>query len=568
MLNVIPLFLLAQVENGTSYNYKISEVYNVNNKINFSSTHPIDQFLFHESESLISIKMYGTSAYSLNKDMCFQKFDASTLELINSYVEKDFISTMYHELENIIKINDRICIFYSLYNKEEFKEQLFVREIDCITGQVIGSDKLIIDISGKLQIEKCDNNNNNNNNNNTVYKKFRLKLSPDSSKIFIHYEKKISKKDKLASNNNDIGLCIINTNFEIIWKKEVKLPYIKDQMKYIDFAFDKKNRVYILATVSDQNSINDKLSTFHLELFQITSDNDNIRSSKIEVGGKQIKEMFISELSNGNVFLAGFYSYTCKIGKDGFPKVRDEGFSANFYSHPDAKGIFTAKVGANGEIIDVSSYDIPIDIINQYESEKQIRKNNKKDNPEIEHLGLKNVIILEDQSSLIIGERSYSKSLPKDGYSYHFDDILVAKINYDGKLTWMKKIPKKQIAYSNSIPAMSFKYFFDKETHNFLFKDNKENADIKTLLNPKPCKSVDDNFYLFQINDDNGDINKSQFIDNENTEGIKVAILFWKNAAQLSANRFVFEALKIPKKERDIWIKKEHILIDIDFNKK
>src|SRR5690606_23157321 len=125
---------------------------------------------------------------------------------------------------------------------------------------------------------------------------------------------------------------------------------------------------------------------------------------------------------------------------------------AGFYNKgknlDDASGILIFKVGAEGEIYDLASYEIPLEDLNNYARHKDQRKNAKKeekDKAEFEDLDLKELLIDQEGNIILIGEQTYTEThtyysangRSTTSISYHYDDLLLTKINADGSFAWM-----------------------------------------------------------------------------------------------------------------------------------
>jgi len=64
-----------------------------------------------------------------------------------------------------------------------------------------------------------------------------------------------------------------------------------------------------------------------------------------------------------------------------------------------------------------------------------------------------------------------------DTYYYYYNDIIVYKINFEGKFDWVKRINKYQISTNDDGPYSSYESFIDANKISFIFNDNSDNYD-------------------------------------------------------------------------------------------
>ena len=97
--------------------------------------------------------------------------------------------------------------------------------------------------------------------------------------------------------------------------------------------------------------------------------------------------------------------------------------------------------------------------------------------------------------------------------TFHYYDILVTKINADGSLAWMRKLPKRQIG-SRGKGSMSFYHDKLSDQHYFLYLDHPKNDIVNVFELP--------NIYAdgrrgvltaYQVDDETGKAKKAQILD-------------------------------------------------------
>ena len=96
------------------------------------------------------------------------------------------------DLETIDYFGDRLFVFYSLWNKEGEREQLFYREIDPDAGIFMGKPVKMLSVNGKVSGSLAMSG---------FYRfkvtnKFSILMNDDENFMLVQYTKKRDKKDK------------------------------------------------------------------------------------------------------------------------------------------------------------------------------------------------------------------------------------------------------------------------------------------------------------------------------------------------------------------------------------
>jgi hypothetical protein len=519
-------FTYSQVKLSEDFSYTIGKPYEV--------IDAAEKYYFHLGDYILNAKIDDDV-------LTIQKFDAKTLGFIKKIEVADFPKG--YGWETITVFNNKFLIFYNSYDKENNTEQLFYRELDVANLSFIGKDKLLYSVKGKVT--------------GTLYgkgysfktrDKFNFLYSYDSSQVMIQYKRKPVDTDN-AVNHDLIGFSLFDKNFKQLWNKEVKMPYTEKKMEILDYSIDSDGNAYILSAVSDDNNtdikkcINGKAG-YHIELLNITASSNDINKSSITLKNKYINGISLFESPKNYMVCAGFYN-----------KSKNKA---------NVDGIFMFKAGNDGSIYDTAFYEIPLEIINQYASQKTQNKNDKKeesDKAELEDMVMKNIVIGADGSILLIGEQNFyiittstsSTGSTSSTVTNFYNDILVTKIGADGKLDWMKKLPKRQKG-SKGKGGMSFKYINEKNNHYLLFLDNIKNQNL--TINDVPSFHVDEAggfLTAYKINDTNGEVSKHSIFDTKDVKGMPVYQFNTGRILPISSNEFIIEVYK--KSKEDVLIK-------------
>jgi len=492
-----------------------------------------EKYYYHVGNYIIAAKIDGDV-------LDLQKFDIKTLSLVKKIEVDDFPKG--YGWETITVFNNKFLVFYNSYDKDKNCEQLFYKELD-LEKMTLSSEKLLCSVKGKVY--------------GTLYgkafsiktrDKFEMKYSYDTSQVLIQYRRKVEKDNEA---HDSVGFFVFDRNLKQLWTKESKLPYTQKKMEITDYSIDSEGNIYMLAAVSNEGTDIKKClygkAGYHFELLRLTNDSKEITKATISIENKSIRDVSLFESPKNYMICAGFYNK-----------------NNNVKNQSNIDGVFTFKAGKDGAIYDDHTYEIPLEILNQYASQKTQNKNEKKEEKgkaEFEDLTMKNVVLQSDGSILLIGEQVYSVTTTSTSStggmsshtSYYYNDMLVTKINTDGSLAWMKKLPKRQMGLKGR-GGLSFKYIYCNNNHYLLFLDNIKNQNL--TINDVPAFHVDEAggfLTAYEITDSNGEIKKHSIFDTKEVKGTPVYQFSTGRILRISSNEFIVEVYK--KGKEDVLIK-------------
>ncbi|WP_298502870.1 hypothetical protein [uncultured Maribacter sp.] len=544
----------AQNELSEDYHYEVSEPYKVYDAAK--------KYYFSKNRQILTIKPW--KGY-----LVIQKFDVDGLTVISEKKYEDLPDN--YTVEGMIELQEKYYFFYSSWSGRKTKhERLYYREINFDSGEFKGDPVKLIDVPGKLAGSPMATYTTGMSFGNFggfanfggfgVTDKFDFLKSKDESKLLVQYRKKPEVKRDTKS-FDIIGVNVFDVDLNTLWGNEYTMPYTERRMDLLDFAVDSGGYGYILAKVFHDDSNDDKKrkkdteANYHIELFRLLDGSSNIGISKIALDDKFINGISLFESSSNLMICAGFYTngLNNRLG--------------------NSDGLFTFKIDKEGSLIDKNSYEIPVEVLNQYVSnrtKKKIEKKDKKDKAEFADLKLRDLLInISDGSLILIGEQSFvvrhTTSKGRVYYTFHNNDMLISKIDTSGELAWMKKLPKRQSGapklgqvYDTSKTyqgGMSYSHFFTNGNHYLVYLDNVKNIDLK--LNEVPARHSDGHGgYLtaYKIDDVTGNVSKDNIFDTRNV-GDKLEVHQFSNnrVVKTDENEFVIEFYK--KKKEDVLIK-------------
>lgn len=489
-----------------------------------------------------------------DEKMIIQKFNTKKPELLatNSFnytPDENGIQIKKARIIYITEFNDRYYYFYTSANKDkEDSEKMYMREIDFAKGEPIGNGTFLYEANNVAGFNTASMMGIPMG---TSFGNYLFQKSYSGSHLLIQYSLK-PKIKRDALNNEIVGLNIFDKDLKPVWNQEITMPYTEKKMNIMDYTVDAGGNAYILSLIYNDNSTKIKKGddpNFHIELLKYKPNSTTAEIIPLEMPGKFIGKLWIYGLPESKIVCVGYYNSGKNLS--------------------NADGIISFTIDNSGKVIDTKSFEIPMEILNQNESKREQKRNEKaetKSNAEFANLRLNELIVRDDGSYVLVGEQAYSVTTESNFNGritrttrYYYNDILVSKLSNDGKLTWMKKIPKLQMGYSG-LGGLSYKILMGQETHYVVFADNRENN--KLLPNQVPEQFADGkNGYLTacSIDDSTGASKRIPILDMEEFNDIQLYQFSKNRILKAGDNAFVFECYKK---------KKEDIMIRVDFNKK
>ena len=474
------------------------------------------------------------------KDNKVQLFGIDKMDLVKT---SDYLLPKDAKLENICEFDGKFLVFYSSWDKEKKNKQLFYKSISNDLENANAEGILLFTVKGKVSSflfpEDYLSNKKEHN--------FGFKYSNDRSKLLIQFR---YTEDYSI---NRIGLFVIGKGLETVLNTEFKAPMC------LSTLIDNGGNVFIYTYMFNNNATKiayeGNKPNIHLEIVKIEAKTAAVSNFPIDYENKFTGFIGLYDYNNENIINAGFTNDV----KESYSKEKQPlGKLLN-----NADGITMHKIGKNGKISDVDNFKIPQEIIEQYTSSKIKNKiDNKEDDSkgEFEDLKLTNLIVQEDGSILIIGEQQYQettstktdpnfKNREVTTATFHYNDMMIAKIDKNWQLSWIKKLPKRQKGNSG-LGGMSFKYMKGEDCHYLIFLDNI--ANLSLTPNDYPAKHEDGKggfLTAYKVNDSDGKTVKISILDTRNIkEGMAIDNLEVTKIVPISSDSFMFEG-NVNKKE-------------------
>lgn len=498
---------VSQEKQLTSLPYKVSQSFKV---FDFD-----DNYCLTKGNEILVIK-------TIRNHCAIQKFDASEPKLLNESRYINFFPNKSNS-EKLMEVSGKYFLFYSVESGKS--DNVFAQEIDFEKSEFINEPILILSTKGKVNTIKQDSYLHKNRTENT---KFEFIQSLDKENLLIRYITKFKK-----------GLTSLSIN---LFDKFLNKQY----SKYISIELNEKDNILLSNLVNNKGDfffitkykLDKSESNFNFKLNILKNETEVLNSTDLNTEGKFVNELWLRE--NKNEIICGGFSSDYENTKIASFLGKTEKNNAN--------GIIIFKTNFKGDVLNVSNINFPNEIINFY-------KKNKETNV-VGNLYMHDLILLNGDNIVFVGEQysndknshSFSGSNAKESGIY--TDIIIAKINSQGMLHFIKRLPKIQIS-DNEMQPFSFKTFCSIDYIYLPFIDALKNLNANsTKLIPSGGDLI-----LSRISLKNGDI-KRKYILNIGHKGEDLNKFSINRFYKPDSNFFCFDA----------YIKnKEDVMVKVDF---
>lgn len=462
-----------------------------------------------------------------------QKFGGNKFTQESIEVYEDFPKgTVY---EDDLETKDFVYLLFSVWDKANKTEQLYVRAINLTSGKFENEGERVIAVEGK--VTGGDGN------------KFKLATSFDNSKLLIYFRKKPeSRNDKI--NKDVIGLHVFSTDLKELWGKDVEMPYTEAQMNNIDYTVGSNGDVFILTEVMKEGETRrydrDDNPNFDYQLVSVSESGVDVNASDVDVKGKYVTQVNFFEGKDDALLIAGFYGNKRGIQVD---------------------GIFYCTINKDGNQADFKSFEIPTELIKQYMSQRSQDKMDKKEEKG-KDLGLTNMrlreIFIEDDGSILFASEKYyvvtyyDSKTGQTTYTHYYEEMLAGKINKNGELVYMKKLPKRQISGRTSLPyyrgGLGYRLVDSKDNYYFMFLDNVKNIELAENKVPERHQDGRGGFLTaYQVNKATGAVRKLSILDTRDAQGYDLFQFNTERIVAVDDDEFALECYI--KSKQDIMIR-------------
>lgn len=490
-----------------------------------------------------SNKELGISVgYKINYgEVKIQSYDTESMKVIAS-------NKLEHFILNLAWVKDKLYGFYEFRASKKSTPYIYAREIDYKTCQFKGKEIKLFSAHKMIYetiplVRTAD-----------VF----VEQSEDKSKTLV-YALHIGSTSNGSISSTYVSLITLNQDFEKISAHKYKMPDSEQQIEDRIFRIDNAGNPYMIYKVYNDKITKEKrfkqwkeVDNYKVILFKFDLDEKDF--SKVEIPFEEsflARSFSLFQGKNNELIIAGYYN----INRDpkGVPK------------NQNMEGGFLISVSVDLEVSPIIKYSISQEYIfkhTEFWKDFISKKTIKKAPTELQNLVVSDLIIGEDNSITIIGEQRHNYTYTTDRTTggefsreyYYYDNLLISKLDKDGTLDWMTKVPKK---LKGPICMNTPGYIHTKvnDHHYFFIQDDRDNTttldDHQEIIRER--MEHHGNFCLFKVNSNTGKLSKHVIFDMMDVKGVKTYNLRMDRLMWYSDNEFILECYK--KKKEDVMIK-------------
>jgi hypothetical protein len=428
------------------------------------------QFNYYIGNNESGVYLARTTTKGKGITKVIQKLDSKTLAEVYS---SGFVLDKYEEITNQVLLENKIIVFTSVYNKEEQTKYCILREFDNNTGKMIGDKKVV----GSLPSDPMGVNGRN----------FYVIFSPNRSKLLIISEFKWPKKA------SEVKAEIYETaSYKKLATKNIIGDYANSTISSFDYRIDNTGNLYYLFYY---------MMDFEEEIGGWAFASEKLTDTKTSITPLPFAKLEIQngtfEFVNNDLMFCGVYKDIVKKKEKKEGKVADVGVYSFFFD------------GASGEIKRKG-----FDYFKPEIKEKLTYKDGLiEESPAKKFYSLENIITFNNNAYLI-ESHSYAIS-SNNGYTSYERELIVSKFNTEGKLEWMRIIPKftaNNLTNFNFLVKNNKVYLFYAEHPKNLEKYTVDNYDARKY---NDIKNYNGSVLVCTTFDENGILSRKEVFKNE-----------------------------------------------------
>jgi len=352
------------------------------------------------------------------------------------------------EFEDIIMFNKNLYVFYSLDGKKTKINNLSFQSVDKSTLILNNDAKQVCSI--KYEKKKNDGS-------------FSFKYSEDFTKLMLYYNLPYQKGEP-----EQFGYQVYKDNMELLWEKEITLPYKDELFSIENNIVDNNGNVYLVGVLFKEKAVKKRygLPNYEYKIISFTDKGENKNEVTAALKNKFITDLQINITSKGDIVCGGFYS-----------EKNTSSIKGTFYMNINGK---------TGEVKTENFKEFETNFLAEFMSEKKASKGK-----ELYEYSLDKIVIREDGGAVLVAEQFFVRVVTTTTYAngvttyhttyyYYYNDIIVVNVNPDGTIEWAKKIPKTQVSTNDGGFYSSYAVNISHGKLYFIFNDNPKNITIKS----------------------------------------------------------------------------------------
>lgn len=286
---------------------------------------------------------------------------------------------------------------------------------------------------------------------------FDYVLSKDTSKLLVYYNEPFHKY-----RNEAFAIKVFDKSLNMLWEKDITLPYKDGYFVVSDYKIDNSGNVYILAFQYPDNTLGELNSKTEQSVKSILlgckNNSEIINQYELKLPDKWIVSMAYSFNETATeVVVGGFYADNKRM---------------------TIKGVFYMTIDIEtSKVLKTSFKEFDNDFMTNMIGEDRVEDGAGLKNFKFDYfLTKKNggIYFTAEQQVVNMGSAltGYNKV-------HHLNDIIVVNVNVSGEIEWIKRIFKKASdTQGGQFVTYALNYNKEKDVLHFVFNDNIKNFEL------------------------------------------------------------------------------------------
>ncbi len=333
------------------------------------------------------------------------------------------------DVEDIVSLDGQLYLLSSRIIEDLDASRVYARPLS-VRGQVVGTDQLLAEVSQEDKFRR---------------RQFDLEFNRDSSFLLLYNQLPTKRDDP-----ERFTLRVFDERFQLVWSRDVNLPYRDTEFSIIEYRVDMAGNVYVLGRL---RSDDDTDRPARYMIFGYTREGQDEQEYRIALQERHIKNLTFQLAGNGDLVAGGYYSPTPRSSAGGVSYVRINPLSKS------SSGI--------------SLIPFPEEVRTSSSTDERFA---------LASFRPREIIPRSDGGAVLIGEQYFDAPVAVGTYSgvrqetyFHYGDLMVVNITPEGELDWARRIPKLQDTANDRGAFSSFSQATVSDRFYFIYNDSPRN---------------------------------------------------------------------------------------------
>ncbi len=375
------------------------------------------------------------------------------------------------DFEDVVFIGGQLYLLTSFNNSGQKKNYLFKQRISM--KSLITAKKLEMICETDARNKEAEGS-------------FGSHISKDSTKLLIYNDLPYKKNEQ-----EQFGFRVFNQQFELIWEKDVVLPYTDNRFTVEEYQVDELGNVHLMGVLYEDNAKRRRRGspTYQYIIISYLDNGERVEEFRVGLDNKFITDLTFRPTKSGKLICAGFYS------------------ERGTYS---VKGAYYFKVDPTTRAVSHKNYQpFEFEFLTEFMSDRSKEKakdaekrRDVRKTAELYNFSLDELILRSDGGAVLVAEQFYIEeqynrndrygigyypysygSLYNNRYGnnnqadyyYNYNDIIVVNIRPTGEVEWASRISKKQETRNDGGYYSSYAMSIVRDKIYFLYNENSRN---------------------------------------------------------------------------------------------